>query len=50
MLCLLPVPATAVALFVMIAAVVPQLGPAVGPALQVVPICVAFAVLAPLIG
>ena len=47
---LLPVPATAVVLIVVIAAVVPQLGPATGSALRVVPIYVAFAVLAPLLG
>jgi len=47
---LLPVPATALVLFVVIATVVPQLGPATGSALRVVPIYVAFAVLAPLIG
>lgn len=47
---LLPVPATAVVLFTVIAAMVPQLGPAIDSALRVVPIYVAFAVLAPLIG
>lgn len=47
---LLPVPATAVVLIVVVAAVVPQLGPATGSALRVVPIYVAFAVLAPLLG
>lgn len=47
---LLPVPATAVVLIVVIAAVVPQLGPAPGAGLRVVPIYVAFAVLAPLLG
>lgn len=43
-------PATAVVLFVVIVAMVPQLGPAIGSALRVVPIYIAFAVLAPLVG
>lgn len=47
---LLPVPATALVLFVVIAAVVPRLGPATDAALHVVPIYIAFAVAAPLIG
>ncbi|KSV92936.1 arsenic resistance protein [Sinorhizobium sp. GL28] len=47
---LLPVPATAVVLFVVVAAVVPQLGPALDDALRVLPIYVAFAVVAPLAG
>ncbi len=47
---LLPVPATALVLFVVIAAVVPQLGPAIDGALRVVPVYIAFAILAPLIG
>lgn len=47
---LFPVPATALVLFVVIAAVVPQLGPAKHMALSVVPVYIAFAVLAPLIG
>lgn len=47
---LLPVPATALVLFVVIAAVVPQLGPALGTALAVVPIYIAFALTAPLLG
>ncbi|MCT9000469.1 arsenic resistance protein [Chelativorans intermedius] len=46
----LPVPATALALLVVIAAVVPQLGPAINAALRVVPIYIAFAIIAPLIG
>lgn len=46
----LPVPATALVLFVVVAAVVPQLGPAIEGALRVVPIYIAFAVIAPLIG
>jgi arsenite transporter len=49
-LCLLPVPATALVLFVVIAAVLPQLGPALGEALRVVPVYVAFAFVAPLLG
>ena len=47
---LLSVPATAGVLFIVIAAVAPQLGPAANTALQVVPIYIAFAVLAPLAG
>jgi ACR3 family arsenite efflux pump ArsB len=47
---LLPVPSTALVLFVVIAAVLPQLGPALSDALRVVPVYVAFAVAAPLIG
>ncbi|OHV18113.1 arsenic resistance protein [Methylorubrum extorquens] len=47
---LLPVPATALVLFVVIAAVLPQLGPALNEALRVVPIYVAFAITAPLLG
>ncbi|OGA58551.1 MAG: arsenic resistance protein [Burkholderiales bacterium RIFCSPHIGHO2_01_FULL_64_960] len=47
---LFPVPATSLVLFVVVAAVVPQLGPAIGSALRVVPVYIAFAVLAPLLG
>ncbi|BAV66703.1 arsenic resistance protein [Sphingobium cloacae] len=47
---LLPVPATAVVLLIVIAAVVPQLGQAIGAALRVVPIYIAFAIIAPLVG
>lgn len=47
---LLPVPATALVLFAVIAAVVPQLGPALNDALRVVPVYIAFAVAAPLLG
>ena len=47
---LFPVPATALVLFVVIATVVPQLGPAVGAALSVVPIYFAFAFIAPVLG
>lgn len=47
---LLPVPATALVLLVVIAAVVPQLGPATESALRVVPVYIAFAVLAPVLG
>lgn len=50
MLGALPVPATALVLFVVICAVVPQLGPAMGSVLKVVPIYVAFAVMAPVVG
>lgn len=46
----LPVPATALVLFVVVAAVVPQLGQARGAVLAVVPFYVAFAILAPLVG
>lgn len=46
----LPVPATALVLFVVVAAVVPQLGPAIDKALSVVPIYIGFAILAPLTG
>lgn len=49
-LVLLPVPATAIVIFVVVAAVVPQLGPALDTALRVLPIYVAFAVIAPLAG
>lgn len=47
---LLPVPATALVLLVVIAAVVPQLGAAVPAALRVVPLYIAFAVVAPVAG
>lgn len=47
---LLCVPATAVVLFIVIASVVPQLAPAIDAVMQVIPIYVAFAVIAPMIG
>jgi ACR3 family arsenite efflux pump ArsB len=47
---LLPVPATALVLFIVILAVVPQLGSAIDAALSVVPVYIAFALAAPLIG
>lgn len=47
---LAPAPATAIVLFVVIAAVTPQLGPALATVLKVVPIYAAFAVVAPLVG
>lgn len=47
---LLPVPATAAVLFIVVAAVTPQLGLAVEATLKVVPLYVAFAVIAPLLG
>lgn len=47
---LLPVPATALVLFVVICAVIPQLGLASGSALRAAPIYVAFALIAPLAG
>ena len=46
----LPVPATAIVLFAVTAAVVPQLGQAADEVLAVVPVYVTFAVLAPLVG
>lgn len=45
-----PVPATALVLFVVVAAVVPRLGEAAGAAVRVAPVYLAFAVVAPLIG
>tara|TARA_R110002110_G_scaffold415612_1_gene651446 strand:- start:285 stop:1292 length:1008 start_codon:yes stop_codon:yes gene_type:complete len=47
---LLPVPATALVLFVVVAAVVPLLGLVFDDTFRVVPIYVAFAVVAPLVG
>ena len=47
---LLPVPATGVALFVVVVAVAPQLGGAREAVLIVIPFYIAFAVVAPLIG
>lgn len=47
---LLPVPATAAVLFIVVAAVVPQLGLALDGALQALPVYIAFAVIAPFIG
>lgn len=47
---ILPVPATALVLFVVIAATVPQLGLAIEAVLTVIPIYFAFAAIAPLIG
>lgn len=47
---LLAVPATALVLFIVIAAVVPQLGLALNDALSAVPIYVAYAIIAPGIG
>src|SRR5699024_7067145 len=47
---LLPVPATALVLFIVVAAVVPQLEAAIEAALHVVPLYATFAVVAPLIG
>ena len=46
----LPVPATALVLFVVVASVLPQLGQAAHAALAVVPVYLAFAVAAPLAG
>lgn len=47
---LLPVPATALVLFIVIAALAPQLEAAIDATLKVIPVYVAFAVIAPLIG
>ncbi len=47
---LLPVPATAAVLFIVIASVVPQLGPALTAVVGVAPLYAAFAVIAPLLG
>ena len=47
---LLPVPATALVLLIVIAAIMPQLGQALPAALRVMPIYVAFAIIAPLLG
>ncbi|MBE7184670.1 MAG: arsenic resistance protein [Methylobacterium mesophilicum] len=47
---LMPVPATALVLFLVFASVVSQLGSALGGALRVVPLYVAYAVIAPFIG
>ena len=47
---MLPVPATALVLFVVVASVVPQPGAARDSALQVIPVYVAFAIVAPMLG
>lgn len=47
---ILPVPATALVLFAVVAAVVPQLEQALGAVLVVVPIYIAFGLLAPFVG
>lgn len=47
---LLPVPATALVLLLVLAAVVPQIGRAQGAATQAAPIYIAFAIIAPLVG
>lgn len=46
----LPVPATAVVLFLVLAAVTPQIGAAAGAALTAAPIYLAYAVVAPVLG
>ena len=46
----LPVPATATVLFIVVAAMVPQLNAAASFAIQVIPLYVAFAMIAPFIG
>src|SRR5690606_36422982 len=50
MLAVLPVPATALVLFLVIAAVASQLRSAVGIALSVIPVYLAFAIIAPGLG
>lgn len=50
MLGLLPVPATALVLFLVLAAVMPQIGEAAGAALTAAPIYLAYAVVAPMLG
>lgn len=50
MLNLLPVPATALVLFVVLASVMPQIGLAQNAALHAAPLYIAFAVIAPLVG
>jgi ACR3 family arsenite efflux pump ArsB len=47
---LLPVPATALVLFIVIAAIVPQLGAATRASLSVLPAYIGFAILAPIAG
>src|SRR5690606_22554873 len=47
---LLPVLATALVLFIVIAALMPQLATAIDATLKVIPVYVAFAVIAPLLG
>lgn len=47
---LLPMPATALVLFFVLAAVMPQIGEAAGAALSVAPIYLAYAVMAPVLG
>ncbi|UUE95133.1 arsenic resistance protein [Comamonas thiooxydans] len=47
---LLPVPATALVLFIVVAAMIPQLGAATSAAIRVIPVYIAFAVVAPVIG
>jgi len=50
MLDLLPVPATALVLFIVLASVMPQIGLAQSAALRAVPVYVAFAIIAPVVG
>lgn len=47
---LLPVPATALVLFVVVGSVLPQMGQSLDAALAVIPVYIAFALLAPLAG
>ncbi|KNE25810.1 arsenic resistance protein [Achromobacter spanius] len=47
---LAPVPATALVLFVVVAAVIPQLGNAIDSAVRVIPVYIAFAAIAPVVG
>lgn len=46
----LPVPTTALVLFIVVAAVLPQLGPVLGVTLRVLPVYIVFAIVAPLAG
>jgi len=50
MLNLLPVPATALVVFIVLASVMPQIGLAQSAALRAVPVYVAFAIIAPVVG
>lgn len=47
---LLPVPATALVLFIVVAAVLPQIGPVFGVTLSVLPVYIVFAIVAPIAG
>ncbi|TAL59641.1 MAG: arsenic resistance protein [Legionella sp.] len=49
-LSLLPVPATSLVLFIVIIAVLPQIGPAIDTVYKIIPIYIVYAIAAPLIG